>query len=105
MSVLIEFLEAITNVMIGVEEGGRAGRISRASDIVPLIRRLEEMGAPRGMERCGEDSLCLGEGVLIYAVEPLITPEGQGLADVAVHQLETSGASVERVEQPHDGVA
>jgi hypothetical protein len=104
VSLLIEFLEAITNVMIGVEEGSRAGRIARASDIDPFIRRLEGMDATPGIERCGEDSLRHGEAVLVYAVEPLITPEGRGLADVAVHQLEASGASVERVEQPHTGV-
>ena len=104
MSLLLELLDAITSVMLGYEEGGRAGRIGRASDIDPFIHRLAEAGAPRGIERCGEDFLCLGEAVLVYAVEPLVTPGGQGLADVAVHQLETNGASVERVGQPHEGV-
>ena len=104
MSLLIEFLEAITNVMLGVEEGTRARRIARASDIEPFILRLDEMAAPQGMERCGEDSLCLGEAVLVYAVEPLLTPEGQGLVDVAVQQLEAHGAAVEWIEQPHENV-
>jgi hypothetical protein len=44
------------------------------------------------------------ETVLVYAVEPLITPEGNGLADVAVRQLEARGAVVDRVEQPHEHV-
>ena len=104
MSLLIEFLEAITNVMPGVEEGTRAGRIARASDIEPFILRLYDVAAPQGMERCGEDALRLGEAVLVYAVEPLLTPEGQGLVNVAVQQLEAHGAAVERVEQAHKNV-
>jgi hypothetical protein len=104
VSLLIEFLEAITNVMIGIEEGGRAGRIARSSDIEPFILRLDDIGAPQGMERCGEDSFCLGEAVLVYAVEPLLTPEGHGLADVAVRQLEAHGAAVQRIGQPREGV-
>lgn len=35
-------------------------------------------------------------------MEPLITPEGKGLADVAVLQLEAHGARVHKVEQPHE---
>lgn len=104
MNALLELLDAITSIMLGVEEGGRAGRIGRASDIDPFILRLEDLGASRGVERCADDSLCLGEAVLVYAVEPLITPEGQGLADVALQQFEANGASVERVKQPHQGV-
>lgn len=104
MSLLIEFLEAITNVMIGVEEFGRVGRIGRASDIDLFIRRLEEAGAPRGIVRCGEESLCHEESVLVYAVEPLITPEGKGLAGVAVRQLVAQGARIDRVEHPHEHV-
>ena len=46
----------------------------------------------------------MDDTVLVYAVEPLLTPEGHGLADVAVSQLEAYGATVERVEQPHESV-
>ena len=63
-----------------------------------------DIGEPHGIERCGEDSLCHGDEVLVFAVEPLVTPEGEGLADVAVGQLETFGVAVERVEQPHESV-
>jgi hypothetical protein len=104
MSLLIEFLSALTNTMLGVESSRRAGRVARAFDIDPFIQRLEDLGAPEGIERCGDDSLCHGEAVLVYAAEPLVTPEGQRLADVAVSQLETSGATIERVEQPHGHV-
>lgn len=104
MSLLVEFLDAVTSVMIGIEEGGRAGRIARASDIDPFILRLMVIGEPHGIERCGEDSLCQGDEVLVFAVEPLVTPEGKGLADVAVGQLETFGVAVERVEQPYESV-
>jgi len=104
VSFLIEFLEAITNVMLGIDEGGRAGRIARASDIEPFILRFHGMAAPPGIERCGEDSFCLGGAVLVYAVEPLLTPEGHGLADVAVEQMEAHGAAVERIGQPHESV-
>jgi hypothetical protein len=104
VSLLIEFLDAVTTVMLGVESGGRAGRIARASDIDPFILRLMEIGEPHGIQRCGEDSLCQGDEVLVFAVEPLVTPEGKGLADVAVGQLETFGVVVERVEQPHASV-
>ena len=104
MSLLIEFLDAVTTVMIGIEEGGRSGRIGRASEIDPFILRLLEIGEPHGIERCGEDSLCLGDEVLVFAVEPLVTPEGKGLADVAVGQLETFGVTIERVEQPYESV-
>jgi hypothetical protein len=104
MGPFMELLDAITSVMLGAEVGSRASRIVRASDIDPFIQRLEDTGAPRGIERCGDGSLCHGDTVLVYAVEPLVTPEGQGLADVAVSQLETYGATVERVEQPHESV-
>ena len=104
MSLLIEFLDAVTTVMIGVESGGRAGRIARASDIDPFILRLMDIGEPHGVERCGEDSLCQGDEVLVFAVEPLVTPEGKGLADVAVGQLEAFGVAVERVEQTCESV-
>ena len=40
----------------------------------------------------------------VFAVEPLVTPERKGLADVAVGQLETFGVAVERVEQPYESV-
>jgi hypothetical protein len=104
MSLLLEFLDAVTTVMIGVESGGRVGRIGRASDIDPFILRLMEIGEPHGIERCGEDSLCQGEEVLVFAVEPLVTPEGKGLADVAIGQLETVGVAIERVERPYESV-
>ena len=104
MSLLIEFLDAVTTVMLGVESGGRAGRIARASDIDPFILRLLEVGEPHGIERCGEDSLCQGDEVLVFAVEPLVTPEGKGLADVAVGQLETIGVAIEQVERPYESV-
>jgi hypothetical protein len=84
VNALLELLDAITTIMLGAESGSRVGRIGRASDIDPFILRLEEMGAMEGIERCGDESLCHGETVLVYAVEPLITPEGKGLADVAV---------------------
>ncbi len=90
--------------MLGVEEGGRAGRIGRASDIDPFILHLMDIGEPHGIERCGGDSLCQGDEVLVFAVEPLVTPERKGLADVAVGQLETFGVAVERVEQPYESV-
>jgi hypothetical protein len=104
MSLVIEFLEAITNVMIGVEEGSRPARIARAADIDPFILRLMDIGEPHGIERCGEDSLCQGDEVLVFAVEPLVTPEGEGLADVAVGQLEAVGVAIERVERPYESV-
>jgi hypothetical protein len=101
---LIELLDTITTVMLGAESGGRVGRIGKASEIDPFIRRLVEMGTSGGIEVCGDDLLCHGETVLVYAVEPLITPEGKGLADVAVRQLEAHGAVVERAEQPQEHV-
>jgi hypothetical protein len=104
VNAFLELLDGITTIMLGAEEGDRVGRIGRASDIDPFVVRLEKLGASRGIERCADDSLCLGNAVLVYAVEPLITPGGQGLADVAVHQLEASGASIEQVKQPHAGV-
>lgn len=104
MSLLIDLLTAVTNVMIGVEEMGKPGRIARAFEIEPFIVRLLEIGEPHGIERCGEDSLCQGDEVLVFAVEPLVTPEGKGLADVAVGQLETVGVAIERVERPYESV-
>jgi hypothetical protein len=103
MNAFLELLDAITTVMLGVESGQESRRIGKASDIDPFILRLEELGGS-GIERCGEDSFCHGETVLVYAVEPLITPEGQGLSDVAIRQLGALGAVVERVEQPHEHV-
>jgi hypothetical protein len=104
VSLLIEFLEAITGVMIGVDEVSRTTTYSRRTDIAPSVRRLEDVGTHRGVVRCGKESLCQGAAVLVYAVEPLLTPEGDGLADVAVRQLGSSGAAIERVEQPHEHV-
>jgi hypothetical protein len=104
MSLLIEFLEGITNAMIGVEQMGRPGRIARAFEIEPFILRLVGIGEPDGIERCGEDSLCQGDEVLVFAVEPIVTPEGKGLADVAVGQLETRRVAIQRVERPHESV-
>ena len=63
MGPFMELLDAITSVMLGAEVGSRASRIIRASDIDPFIQRLEESGAPRGIERCGDDSFRHGDTV------------------------------------------
>ncbi len=104
MSFLVEIVELITDSMIVAEGISRDVTYSRATDIEPFIRRLEALGIPRGVERCEDGAFCLGDSVLVYAVEPLLTPEGRGLADVAVEQLETHGARIERVDRPHEHV-
>jgi hypothetical protein len=104
VTLLPDLLDAIASIAFGVEEGSRPGRIARASDIEPFIASLEELGGPRGVHRCGSDSFCLGRAVLVYDVEALLTPEGEGIADVAVRQLEDHGVAIERVGQPHVSV-
>lgn len=56
------------------------------------------------MVRCGDDTFCFGDAHLVFAVEPLVTPEGRGLADVAVEQLEQRGVTIARVERSHSHV-
>jgi len=96
-------MELITRSMIVAEGISRDVTYSHAIEIEPFIRRLEALGIPRG-GRCEDGAFCLGDSVLVYAVEPLLTPEGRGLADVAVEQLETHGARIERVNRPHEHV-
>jgi hypothetical protein len=105
MSLLAELLEAITSVMLGIEEGGRVGRIGRASEIEALMRDLEEAGHARGIRPASEEgSLILGSAVLVSTVEPLVSPDGRGLAEDAVNQLASHGVSLDRIEQPHPHV-
>ena len=40
----------------------------------------------------------------MFGIEPLLTPDRRGLADVAVEQLEANGVEVERVCRPHEHV-
>jgi hypothetical protein len=68
VSLLIGFLEAITNVMLGVEQMSRTTTYSRRTDIAPFVTRLEDTGTRHGVVRCGEESLCQGAAVLVYAV-------------------------------------
>jgi hypothetical protein len=48
--------------------------------------------------------MSLGDALMVFAVEPLMTPDRRGLADVAVEQLEANGVEVERATQPHEHV-
>jgi hypothetical protein len=102
LSLLLALAELITDAMYGVQEASSTSTLIRRTDIDPFVRRLEDVGVPRGLVRHGDDTLSLGEAILVYAVEPLVTPEGRGLADVAVDQLESHGTTIERVWQPSE---
>ena len=96
MSLLIELMNVITETMIVGGQLSQQATYARNVDIRPLIESLE---VDDRLLRCGDDAFCLGEAIMVYAVEPLLTPEGRGLADVAVEQLETHGVNVERAER------
>jgi hypothetical protein len=84
MTLLVELMELITDTMVGVDQVSRDAAYSRAVDIAPFVDDLGAAGLDGGLTSCGEQAFCLGETVLLFAVVPLITPEGIGLADVAV---------------------
>jgi hypothetical protein len=97
MSLLVELADLIHATMVGIDEISRNATYSRNTDLVPFIEGLEDAVVDDGPRRCGDDAFCLGEAVLVFAVEPLLTPEGKGLADVAVDQLGSHGVTIERV--------
>jgi hypothetical protein len=99
MTLLVELMELITDTMVGVDQVSRDAAYSRAVDIAPFVDDLGAAGLDGGLTSCGEQAFCLGEAVLLFAVEPLITPEGIGLADVAVEQLEGHGVRIEQVQR------
>jgi hypothetical protein len=101
VSLLIELMDFITKTMIVGGELSQQATYAQNVDIRPLIQGLDDDDR---LLRCGDDAFCLGEAIMLYAVEPLLTPEGKGLADVAVAQLETHGVKVERTERRLDHV-
>ena len=98
------FTELIYDVLWGTNEFNRTAASSSNTDIDWFINALEEAGREEGIARCGDDALCLGDSLLVFAVEPLLTPERRGPADVAAEQLAANGVGVERVTQPHEHV-
>jgi hypothetical protein len=103
-SELVAFTTLIYRTLEGINDFNRTASYSSNTDIDWFINALDEAGREVGIARCGDDALCLGDALLVFAVEPLMTPERQGLADVAVEQLEANGVKVERVTQPHEHV-
>lgn len=98
------FANLIYDALNGIDEFNRTTAYSSNTDIEWFINALDEAGREVGLTRCGENALCLGDALLVFAIEPLFTPERRGLADVAVEQLEANGVGVERVAQPHEHV-
>jgi len=90
--------------MLGVEEQRKQAAFHRSIDIDPFIDRLEQRGANLGLRRCAEQTLCLDDGVLVYAVEPLLTPDGRALADVVVPEMEEKGVRIDRVQRLRQNV-
>jgi hypothetical protein len=104
MTFLLDVLDLITTSMIGARDLSQHSTFARQIDISPFVSSVEERARPFGLTRVGEDTFRLGSASLVYGVEPLLTPEGRGLADVAVDQLEWNGVEVHRVTQPHEHV-
>ena len=98
------FAELIYDALSGIKDYNGAAAFSSNTDIEWFINALDVAGEEAGLTRCGDDALCLGDALLVFAIEPLFTPERKGLADVAVEQLEASGVKVEWVAQPHEHV-
>jgi hypothetical protein len=87
--------------------GDAAGRTSfgRAVDLEPFVRRLETAVRAQGGERCGDDRLCLGDAVLVYETQPLVTSDGRALAEQARGQLDdVDGLTLTRIDRPHENV-
>jgi hypothetical protein len=104
MSSLLELVGVIADAMVGAGEISRNTAYSRNTDIGPFIEHLEASAMGGQPVRCGDDALCLGEAIMVFAVEPLVTLEGRTLADVAVQQLDEHGVRIDRVGQPFERV-
>lgn len=105
MSSLIELLTEIANSLVPVGEYAQVRRFERAVDLEPFIAGMEETIRRAGGQRCGEDRLCLDDGVLIYEVQPLLSPDRRGLAEDVRRQLgDVEGLTVTRIERPYEHV-
>jgi hypothetical protein len=101
---LLELLDTIYLILLGQEEASWTSRIARAADLDPFLKVLRANGEADGLHACGELSLCLDGAVLVYEVQPLITPDRRNIADGAFDDLETNGVSIRSIRQPHPGV-
>jgi hypothetical protein len=101
---LVAFTTLIYRALEGVDEYSRTAAFTSNTDIDWFINALDEAGRDAGLARCGDDAMCLADALMVFGVEPLLTPERRGLADVAIEQLEANGVTVERATQPFERV-
>ena len=98
------FAELIYDALNGINDFNRTAAYSANTDITWFINALEEAGRDLGVARTSDDVLSVGDALMVSGIEPLLTPDRRGLADVAAGQLEANGVEVERVTQPHEHV-
>ena len=101
---LLDLLEAITNVVLGVESASQSSRLTRASNLDLFLDRFETGSRDEDIEGCGDGSFCSGEAVLVAEVHPLMAPDRTGIAEAALEQLEENGVSIDEITLPHTGV-
>jgi hypothetical protein len=105
MSSVADILEALGNITWGVADHRRTTAFVRATDIEPFLEALGAAVHHEGGGPCGENQLCLGGAVLVHDVQPLLSPDRQGLAEEVRRQIEAAhGMTIERIERRHEYV-
>lgn len=105
MSSFADLASIVAELLYDVGDAARSTSFHRAVDIQPFVEGLETAVRRDGGQRCGEDRLCLDDAVLVYETQPLLMPDGRGLADHARRQVdEIEGLTLTRVERPHEHV-